>query len=88
MTEETDLIIAAITSVQKDIRQIRDTQQDQGKSLTDLCGRMSLTEEGVKNHIKINVKSETKPFKFITLALTVITGISTSIYYLKMSGII
>jgi len=87
MTTETELILDALKDLKEDIREIRKDQKEQGVSITDLCTRTSLNEESIKNHVKANVKSETKPFKVISIALTAVSTITMAIYYLKLAGL-
>jgi hypothetical protein len=83
-----DLILSALSNIQQDIREIRESQKEQGDKISDLCTRTSLTDQTVRTEISNRVKSETSKYKFITIAFTFIGGIITAFTSLKQANII
>lgn len=86
MTDEMELVIAALKNIQEDVREIRSTQTDQGKSISDLCTRTALTDNEVQKVISDKVKGETKIYKIMSIAGTAIISVITAITSLKSAG--
>jgi hypothetical protein len=82
MTTETDLIISQLDSIHADVREIRETQKDQGVKINDLCTRTSLNEKELKEHVDDKVKESTQVWKVITVIGTIVTAFINAYSYI------